>query len=261
MDNINIDRLLNSQGRLMALPKKKEARACALQWLSRHFSHGRFYSEREVNELLSGCSVTGDYALLRRELYENGLLERSRNGARYWRCDFLRGTSFEGSVGLRDLSADDIPNLMAVHQSLGYHDEISGAPFTIDDARLIAEKRDLPPEGSSEFFTAKMIVDPAAPAGTAGYLACYAGYPEPDQLWLGSLFIKQSNQRKGFGSAALHLIEHQARASGFTRIGLGVFARNTPGLRFWIGQGYRNILKLKMTDDDRAILSLYKDLD
>jgi hypothetical protein len=38
-----------------------------------------------VNEVLRRHHAFGDWALLRRELFEAGLLARTRDGARYWR--------------------------------------------------------------------------------------------------------------------------------------------------------------------------------
>ncbi|AKJ00863.1 Hypothetical protein AA314_02489 [Archangium gephyra] len=43
------------------------------------------WSERELNELLKALHTFGDWALLRRDLYDARLLDRSLDGRRYWK--------------------------------------------------------------------------------------------------------------------------------------------------------------------------------
>ena len=45
----------------------------------------RSYTEKEVNALLDERHTFGDFFLLRRELCDSGLLQRERDGSRYWR--------------------------------------------------------------------------------------------------------------------------------------------------------------------------------
>ena len=47
------------------------------------FEHGKRYSEKEVNDILSRYNE--DYALLRRELVEFGFMQRQGGGGQYWR--------------------------------------------------------------------------------------------------------------------------------------------------------------------------------
>jgi hypothetical protein len=70
-------------GRLVAIPRRGEARELALRYVSDRFAPGQTYSEREVNRLL--LEVYDDPAALRRYLVDAGLLLRETNGARYWR--------------------------------------------------------------------------------------------------------------------------------------------------------------------------------
>ena len=55
-----------------------------LDHLAGKFEAGRIYGEGEVNEILRRFHSFGDWALLRRELFENGRLDRDARGARYW---------------------------------------------------------------------------------------------------------------------------------------------------------------------------------
>ena len=54
-----------------------------LFYLAGKFEAGREYTEREVNELLLSWHTFVDPATLRRELYDYGFLDRSRDGKVY----------------------------------------------------------------------------------------------------------------------------------------------------------------------------------
>jgi hypothetical protein len=54
------------------------------QYLASKFESGVTYTEKEVNTLLNQYHTFGDPALLRRELFENGLIDRMRDGSAYW---------------------------------------------------------------------------------------------------------------------------------------------------------------------------------
>jgi hypothetical protein len=56
-----------------------------LEWLADAFECDVQYTEREVNERLDRRHTFQDRALLRRELFENGFLDRTRDGSAYWR--------------------------------------------------------------------------------------------------------------------------------------------------------------------------------
>ena len=56
----------------------------AADYLATRFQAGREYSEREVNELLMDWHTFGDWALLRRVLFDWRYLDRESDGSRYW---------------------------------------------------------------------------------------------------------------------------------------------------------------------------------
>jgi hypothetical protein len=56
-----------------------------LEYLVTQFEIDTVYSEKEVNQLLNQHHTFGDAALLRRELFERGLIDRKRDGSEYWR--------------------------------------------------------------------------------------------------------------------------------------------------------------------------------
>lgn len=75
---------LDERGRVAVYPSKRQAKLVVLRHLATFFEAGRQYSEAEVNDLLRDHHTFEDWALLRRDLFENGLLRRNRDGSVYW---------------------------------------------------------------------------------------------------------------------------------------------------------------------------------
>ncbi len=78
-------RYLDDRGRVTAYPAKQSTKQIVLEYLSTKFEPKRQYTEREVNDLLNEWHTFGDWALLRRDLYDNGFINRTQDNAVYWR--------------------------------------------------------------------------------------------------------------------------------------------------------------------------------
>jgi hypothetical protein len=79
---------LDEQGRVTMWPSarnRKAEQALVADYLISKFERGRDYTEKEVNALLNQYHTFEDSALLRRELFERKLLNRVKDGSRYWR--------------------------------------------------------------------------------------------------------------------------------------------------------------------------------
>ncbi|MCW5940648.1 MAG: DUF2087 domain-containing protein [Fimbriimonadaceae bacterium] len=79
---------LDAEGRLVSWPSRRNGRRLqrlALERMAQAFERGRTYTEREANEILRTRHTFGDWAMLRRELVEGGLLGRTSDGSSYWR--------------------------------------------------------------------------------------------------------------------------------------------------------------------------------
>ncbi|MGD1931690.1 MAG: DUF2087 domain-containing protein [Leptolyngbyaceae cyanobacterium] len=78
---------LDDQGRLTAWPSRRnkgQFQQWALEYLASQVEPDLYYSERQINELLGQHHTFGDPALLRRELFERGLVDRVKDGSAYW---------------------------------------------------------------------------------------------------------------------------------------------------------------------------------
>ena len=89
MKNPPVDRYFTDGGVLKSWPSRKSrnAQLAALERLSGAFESGLEYSEREVNDILKSRIAFEDYVLVRRELIDLGMLQRTRDCRSYWRSE------------------------------------------------------------------------------------------------------------------------------------------------------------------------------
>lgn len=80
-------RFFDEQGRLIRWPGKFSQRMIALWVLWSRVPARTVLTEQAVNELLEGCHCFGDHALLRRELVDRNMLERTPDGRSYRRIE------------------------------------------------------------------------------------------------------------------------------------------------------------------------------
>jgi hypothetical protein len=67
----------NEKEQIIAMPAKRKKLLLAVYYLSDKIEPGRDYTESEINDLLDGWTTFHDPAILRRELYNTCLLERT----------------------------------------------------------------------------------------------------------------------------------------------------------------------------------------
>ena len=78
---------LDSRGCLTKYPAKFRLKILSLYYLSEKLERGVRYTERELNEVIMRWHTFEDWALLRRDMFDRGFLERERNGATYRLAD------------------------------------------------------------------------------------------------------------------------------------------------------------------------------
>ena len=83
--SIVINRFLDEEGKIVQLPRKQDPRRALLEYLASKFEPDTVYTEHQVNAVCEQWHTFGDYFLLRRELVDSGLLNRERDGSKYWR--------------------------------------------------------------------------------------------------------------------------------------------------------------------------------
>ncbi|CAN5522371.1 hypothetical protein BH23CHL2_BH23CHL2_07850 [soil metagenome] len=81
-----------TDGLLVQLPGQRRRWQVVLGWLAKQFEPGRSYPESEVNEILG--AIYEDYALLRRQLVDEGFMARERGI--YWRIEDASNASQDG---------------------------------------------------------------------------------------------------------------------------------------------------------------------
>lgn len=76
----------DEQGKFTMLPGKKQKKKLdlMLDYFASQFEAGREYTESEVNDLLNQHHSFNDAATLRRMLIGIGVLDRLKNGTKYW---------------------------------------------------------------------------------------------------------------------------------------------------------------------------------
>lgn len=76
--------IVNKEGIVVRWPTKKNEKLAVLEYLKTKFEPGKIYKEREVNEILKKWHSFNDHALLRRELYDNFMINRTPDNSEYW---------------------------------------------------------------------------------------------------------------------------------------------------------------------------------
>lgn len=80
-------RVFDREGRLVRWPTKRSQQELCLWFLWSKIPRGRTFTEREIGEFLNTLHLFGDAALLRRDLFDLGLVDRNRDGSGYRRIE------------------------------------------------------------------------------------------------------------------------------------------------------------------------------
>lgn len=79
-----INKFTNDEGKITTWPSKKTAKIEILKYLSTKFIKDKEYNEKEVNNIINCWHTFNDYFLLRRGLVDYKLINRTRDGSKYW---------------------------------------------------------------------------------------------------------------------------------------------------------------------------------
>jgi len=75
---------LDENGKLKSYPTKHKKKLVALEYLATKLEAGRIYTEKEINQIINSWCIFQDPATLRREMYNNHLLNRTKDCSQYW---------------------------------------------------------------------------------------------------------------------------------------------------------------------------------
>ncbi len=89
MSKHDVSRFIDGAGKVRQWPTKHSDKALVVAYLATKFEAARSYTEPEINEILKNWHTFGDWPLLRRELYEQGYLDRAKDGSNYHRTTKL----------------------------------------------------------------------------------------------------------------------------------------------------------------------------
>ena len=126
---------------------------------------------------------------------------------------------------------------------------------------LLEDCAALPPGRSLADKAFLLLYRQGKPAAALDFVV---GYPTPETGYIGLLVLDSAFQGQGSGQELLTALEDWAYSNGFTRLELGCYETNTPGLAFWRKMGFAEIRRTSRKGADgkeRALLSLEKPLD
>ncbi len=82
-----VARHFDGEGRMLRWPAKTNQQELAVWVLWSRIPAGVVFTERQISDLISDLHLFGDHAILRRTLYEMGLVDRTQNGREYRRIE------------------------------------------------------------------------------------------------------------------------------------------------------------------------------
>lgn len=75
---------LDTDGKLKLYPAKRKQKILSLFYLASKFEKDKIYTEKEVNQILMTWHTFGNWAMLRRDLYDKYFMGRQPNCTAYW---------------------------------------------------------------------------------------------------------------------------------------------------------------------------------
>lgn len=242
-----INHYLNSDGKLITWPSKSNAKILTLYYLSNHFEWSKFYSEKEVNEILNKIHTFNDPALLRRELYENKFLDREADVSKYWKTGNQISRNWDTEhVTIKNVEENEIEKLEEIYKNLDYIGKWTGLESKEEHPmRLEFEHKNLPSNGQKELHRLQSIKLKDSNK-IMGYFVFYHGFPDERTFWIAVLAIHTDYQGKKFGQEVVAgLIKEVKHLQIYNRIGGSVGIKNWPAIRFWINAGLNTIINFK----------------
>lgn len=87
MDKSTFTQFLDNQGKVTKLPRRQGPRYVILKYLCDKLPVNVTLSESNINDIIIKWHTFGDYATIRREMYEAKLIDRSADCTKYIRTE------------------------------------------------------------------------------------------------------------------------------------------------------------------------------
>lgn len=78
-----------------------------------------------------------------------------------------------------------------------------------------------------------------------GFLSIYLKYQQKDTAYLSVLYIKEANRKDGIGAEIVEALALDLKAAQYKTIRTHCSLRNAMALRFWVKNGFDNILDIE----------------
>jgi ribosomal protein S18 acetylase RimI-like enzyme len=140
---------------------------------------------------------------------------------------------------------------------------LSAHPDSHAEALSLVTYAEIPPHGLVENLRNFVLFDRESDQ-PMGILSLYLGYPDPNIYYIGSLYLRPSWQRGGYGRELMQELEQQLQGGEYAAGRVAVGLKNWPALSFWTKQGYDTVTMISgdrtYAADHYAVIELQKDL-
>ena len=241
MDKV-LKNYIDQEGKVKIWPSKRKHKLLVLDYLSSKFDLGIYYSEKEMNEVLNKYHLFGDYAILRRELFNSGYINRTKDCSKYWRVGPLISPDVWETDRLisKDSMLKECEELQKIYNASAYMNKWVGGSCEPDYIYKHITEGALPPNGLKEYYAIKTIYKKEI-LEMIGLIEMYHGYPDAKTFYIAFLFIHPEHQRKGYGQEIVEFVCRMANDLKYAKAGMAVHLKNWPAVRFWTSCGFNKI--------------------
>lgn len=255
---------LDTQGRLTIFPAKKKNQKIALFYLASKINTNHTYTEKELNSLLDEWHTYNDNCTLRRELYNNRFIGRTKDGITYYKenpqplpKDFDISDSFEPfdvfngfkyllpEYRLIRLTRKHKDELYELESSNPYYYSISqDHPVTPEEciSDLDAIPENFPNKQKFYFgiYQGKQMI--AVMEFLVGY--DYEHTSDIQTVWIGFFMVHGNYKNQGLGKYIINTFIQAAKENKIHKIQLACIEGNKEGYPFWTRLGFKEIAKV-----------------
>lgn len=259
----DVNKFLDDKGRIKIWPTKRDKKALVLEYLAEKFEFEKNYSEKEVNSIIISWHTFEDYFLLRRELIEQKLLLRTKDGSSYWKASlkdkYIYKLDNNDEIIIRQFSNKDsiseITHLLhRAYKVLGDMGLKYLATHQSEEVTLNRIK-----EAYATFIAIynNRIVGTISLYGPK-YNDIGKWYSQSFVAKFGQFAVEPKLQKYGIGSKMLEIIEEKAKEiEGVTEIALDTAESAEHLIAYYSKKGYRDVelIKWDVTNYRSRVLS------